>query len=164
MGDMAEYDDDDTEEQEFRREPLDKNIREQMRRDEKTAKEATARATAAEERLKQIEGDLAHTKAGIPETGWGEYFRKGYSGDLNPEAIKQAAQAAGLLEAPQAQIPDRELEQMRDIQSTSASSLATTTVGYEGWLSKIANASSIEEVMALVNTAPPEAGVQHFAE
>lgn len=63
--------------------------------------EAKARRTdELEAKLAEAEKDAAFTKALGPNTDPRlDYFRRGYQGDVNPEAIRQAAAEAGFLAA-----------------------------------------------------------------
>ena len=161
MGDMAEYDDQGNEIEEQEREPLDPNIRKALKQSEANAKAATE-ARAEVESMKR---EIAFTKAGIPEDGVGGYFRKGYEGDISPDAIKAEAEKAGILQAPPAQVPNEELEQLRAVHSASATSPSSGTPNpatYQSWLNEVAGATTEAQVMALVRNAPPEAGVQFF--
>jgi hypothetical protein len=162
MGDMAEYDENGNEIEEVQPEPLDHNIRQALKDSKANAKAATE-ARAEVESMKR---EIAFTKAGIPEDGMGQYFRKGYDGDHSPEAIRAEAEKAGILAPAPVQVPSEELEQLRQVHQTSATapSMPQTNAGFQGWINQIGTATTVEEVMALVNHAPPEAGVQHFAE
>lgn len=57
---------------------------------------AEARKAAIE--LDALKRERAFDKAGIPEDGAGKWFRKGYEGELDPEAIKSAAVSDGLID------------------------------------------------------------------
>lgn len=63
----------------------------QLRRDAKEGK-------AAKAQLAVLERDRAFDKAGIPEEGAGKWFRKGYEGELDPDAIRAAAASDGLID------------------------------------------------------------------
>lgn len=69
---------------------------------------------AVERELNQTKRELAFIKAGIPmEDPRMGYFVKGYEGDLDPQAIRDAAVQAGFLQASQ-QPSNPVVEQARD--------------------------------------------------
>jgi hypothetical protein len=69
--------------------------RSQVRKWEKAAKE---RDEALAE-LAVLKRTQAFAEAGIPTEGAGQWFRKGYDGDLNPESIRAAFGDAGIGQA-----------------------------------------------------------------
>lgn len=79
--------------------------------DFKLLRKKADKADALERENAQIKRELAFTKAGIPldDPKMG-YFVKGYDGDLEPQAIKQAAIEAGFIQQ-QAAPPDPAVEQ-----------------------------------------------------
>lgn len=69
-----------------------------LRRAQKEAKKAQREAEEAKRAM-------AFLKAGIdPDSPKAKYFVKGYEGDIDVEAIKAEALAAGIIEAPDAQV------------------------------------------------------------
>lgn len=70
------------------------------RKDLKALRERSRRVDEAEQRAAAAERRLAFAEAGIslsdPKL---TYFVKGYDGDLTPDAIRQAAEEAGFIEA-----------------------------------------------------------------
>lgn len=131
--------------------PLDPNIRKQLREAEKIRKEAEQLRA---ELIRQ-KAEVEFTKAGIPDTGIGALFRKAYDGEANAEAIKQAAQEYGIIQA-QAQAPsvdttpDYELEALRRTQGASVGTAGVIPAAEQEYLAAIQNASSVEEVMKVV--------------
>lgn len=91
-----------------------RGLRKQIEEQAAKAKDAEARAAAAER-------ELAFAKAGLPlnDPKMG-YFVKGYDGDLTPEAIKTAAEAAGFIGEPEPSIPPEELAQHQQAANLSA--------------------------------------------
>jgi hypothetical protein len=69
--------------------------------DFKNLRAKAKRADALERENTQMKRELAFTKAGIPmddpKVG---YFVKGYDGELDPSAIRSAAEEAGFIQAP----------------------------------------------------------------
>ena len=58
--------------------------------------ERDAAATAAEQKLAQMERQMAFVDAGVPTSDpKAKYFLRGYEGDITPDAIKAAWQEAG---------------------------------------------------------------------
>ena len=130
--------------------PLDPNIRKQLREAEKARKElAEARAELEKERR-----EVQYSRAGIPESGVGALFRKAYDGPADAEAIRKAAEEYGILNPP-AQAPaqnhsDSELEALRRAQgATIGTSGAMPDPGQE-YLAALSEAKSPEEVMSII--------------
>lgn len=98
------------------------------------------------EQVPQLQRELAFMRAGIDTTDTRlSYFAKGYDGPIEPAAIKEAAMAAGFLEAPQpaATAQDRQgLERM-------AQAGAGQGGGPIDFPSAIKGAQTPEEVIAL---------------
>lgn len=71
--------------------------------DFKNLRAKAKKADQLERENAQMRRELAFTKAGIPmEDPKMGYFVKGYDGDLEPDAIRQAALEAGFISAPPA--------------------------------------------------------------
>jgi len=128
--------------------PLDPNIRRQLREADKARKELeSARAELEKQKL-----ELQFTKAGIPETGAGALLRKAYDGDSSVEAIRKAAEEYGILTPQQKSNPavDGELDALRRAQgATIGTSGAGPDLGQE-FLARIQEATSPEEAMKIV--------------
>lgn len=98
-----EYDDEYDDEQQ---EPQERTSSEwaRLRRAEKAADKA-------KKELEAIKAEQAFFKAGLnPDDPKVKYFRKGYEGDLTPEAIKAEALAAGFLSAEEPPIDEAPIE------------------------------------------------------
>ena len=130
--------------------PLDPNIRKQLREAEKARKElADVRAELEAERR-----EVQFSRAGIPETGVGALFRKAYDGSADAEAIRKSAEEYGILNSPTQEpvqaTSNGELEALRRAQgATIGTSGAMPDPGQE-YLSALTEAKSPEEVMAII--------------
>jgi len=139
---------------------LDPNIRKQLREAEKTRKELDSLRAELNAEKREVQ----FTKAGIPDSGIGELFRKAYDGEANAEAIRNAAEQYGILQspAPTTSSGDSELEALRRAQgATIGTSGALPDPGQE-FLSKVKSASSADEVLELVRqtaNSNPELGI-----
>ena len=139
---------------------LDPNIRKQLREAEKTRKELDSLRAELNAEKREVQ----FTKAGIPDSGIGELFRKAYDGEANAEAIRSAAEQYGILQspAPATSSGDSELEALRRAQgATIGTSGALPDPGQE-FLSKVKSASSADEVLELVRqtaNSNPELGI-----
>lgn len=132
-----EYEDDDQQEQ--RRDP----VRAALKQKEKEA--AELRKQVAE--LSNLKRELAFTKAGInPDDPKAKWFVKGYDGDLNPEAIKLAAEEAQLI-TPTTTAPaeDKQGWQTTNTVAAGAESAATGP----SWMKRIQDAESESELIAI---------------
>lgn len=125
----------------------------------KYAKDQEAKAREAEAALAAAQRELAFAKAGLPlNDPKMTYFVKGYDGDLNPEAIKAAAEAAGFLAPAEAQVPPEELAQHQAVAQLSAGATGTPTFQgpyYENpqYQQEIRMARTPDEVLAKVRAA-----------
>jgi hypothetical protein len=98
-----------------------RGLRKQIEEQAAKAREAEARAAAAER-------ELAFAKAGLPLSDPKmTYFVKGYDGDLSPDAIKAAAEAAGFLTPAAPEVPAEELQQHQQVANLAASGTPTST-------------------------------------
>ena len=115
-------------------------VRARMKQLEKEAKEL--RKQVAEFAVTQRE--LAFAKAGIdPASPQAKYFVKGYDGDLNPEAIRAAAEEAQLITPQPVQAdPDKAAWQ----QTNRIAAGAETASEGPSWVKRIRDASSAEEI------------------
>lgn len=89
-----------------------------LERKAKAAEQATAEANAA---LRE----LAFLKAGIPDTGPGRLFSKAYDGELNAEAIRQAAIDFEIIRE-EASVPDDELAAHTRMTATASGAAPST--------------------------------------
>ena len=148
---MSEFDNE-LDEQETNSQPLDPNIRRQLREGDKARKELEA----AKAELEKQKLEFQFTKAGIPETGAGALLRKAYDGEASVEAIRKMAEEYGIStsgsEPAQEQAPanDPELEALRRAQgATIGTSGVGPDLGQE-FLARIQEATSPEDAMKIV--------------
>ena len=115
-------------------------VRARMKQLEKEAKEL--RKQVAEFSASQRE--LAFVKAGIdPASPQAKYFVKGYDGDLNPDAIRQAAEEAQLITP---QTVQEDPDQAAWKQSNRIAAGAETASEGPSWIKRIRDASSADEI------------------
>lgn len=141
MSDLPDYEDHEQPE-----EP--RGLRKQIEEQAAKAREAEARAAAAER-------ELAFAKAGLdladPKMA---YFVKGYDGEVAPDAIKAAAEAAGFVgqQAPeQSQVPPQELAEHQAAASLAAGGSLEPPEGNADYEAAMASARSPEEVLAVMD-------------
>ena len=137
---------------------LDPNIRAELRKSRERAREAES----AKAELEALKRDLAFTKAGVPEDGTGALLRKAWDGDIDPEAIRQAAEEYGIFQSGQQQTqtdPVREeLERHRNIAGATGTSQSGPDAQQE-LLAAMAEASNEEELMAVIGKFGNESGL-----
>lgn len=142
MSDFADnYEDDET----IYDEPTSEQnpVRARMKQLEKEAREL--RKQVAE--FQSTQREMAFVKAGIdPASPQAKYFVKGYDGDLNPEAIRQAAEEAQLI-APQVKTQDVDKAAWQQTNRIAAG--AETASEGPSWLKRINDASSADELSAI---------------
>jgi len=113
----------------------------------KDAKEGAA----AKKELEALKRERAFDKAGVPDEGPGKWFRKGYDGDIDVDAIKAAAAEDGLI-APESDVPPEEvsdaLDQAGRISEAAAGTQASPTVE-----ALMGDARTVEEVATIANNA-----------
>jgi len=130
--------------------PLDPNIRKQLREAEKARKELeSVRAQLEAERR-----EVLFSKAGIPETGPGALLRRAYDGPADAEAIRKAAEEYGVL-APQAPSQEavasqQELEALRRAQGATIGTSGAMPDPSQEYLTALAEAKDPEEIMKIV--------------
>jgi len=143
------YEDDFEDEQE--NQPLDPNIRRQLREAEKARKELeTLKAQVELERRETF-----FAKAGIPESGAGALFRKAYEGEASLDAIRAEAEKYGVLQPAQQAVQeeisyDSELEAQRRAQGATIGSTGAMPDPSQEVLAALAEASTPEDVMKVV--------------
>jgi hypothetical protein len=146
MADFEEYDDD----QEVERQPLDPNIRKQLREAEKARKELDGLRAELETQKREVQ----FSKAGIPDSGIGSLFRKAYDGETSQEAIRAAAQEYGILKDPNEVIEtpsnDAELAALRRAQGATVGTSGVQPDAGQLYLERLAEAATPEEVMRIV--------------
>jgi hypothetical protein len=90
---------------------------------------------------------MAFVKAGIdPASPQAKYFVKGYDGDLDPEAIRQAAEEAQLI-TPQATPQDTDKAAWQQTNKIAAG--AETASSGPSWRKRISDAASQEELLTI---------------
>lgn len=125
--------------------------------------EAKARRTdELEAQLAEAQKDAAFTKALGPNTDPRlDYFRRGYQGDVNPEAIRQAAAEAGFLAAESQPAPPPPGASAQDLAAharmAAASDGADASTGPPDLLAAINAAGSEAELTALLEGAQGQA-------
>jgi len=147
MADFEEYEDEQEE-----RQPLDPNIRKQLREAEKARKELEAVRAELDAQKREVQ----FSKAGIPDTGVGALFRKAYDGETSAEAIRVAAQEYGILKDPNEAIEapsnDAELAALRRAQGATVGTSGVQPDPGQLYLERLAEASSPAEVMKIVQS------------
>jgi len=143
-----EYDDAEVEAAEQRTEPESPRKNDWRRRLEADAEAGRkAQAEAAQARR-----ELAFLKAGVDlESPLGKLFAKGYDGDLTPDAVKSAAVEAGIVEQPQAAVPQEELA--AHDRFAQAAGGATSQTDEQAYLTDLEAAQSEADVLAVLARA-----------
>lgn len=146
------YDDDFEDEQETTPQPLDPNIRKQLREAEKARKELEALRGELEAQKREVE----FTKAGIPDSGVGQLFRKAYDGEANLEAIRQAAEQYGIIQSGQSESSsiDAELAAQRRAQGATIGTTGAMPDPQQEYLAALAAAERPEDVMRIIESGP----------
>lgn len=122
-----------------------RGLRKQIEEQAAKAREAEARAAAAER-------ELAFAKAGLPLSDPKmDYFVKGYDGDLTPEVIRAAAEAAGFLSTAPPDVPADELAQHQQAANLAASATVTPPDENAEYLTALSQARSKAEVLAVMD-------------
>jgi len=148
-------------------EGLDPNIRAELRASRVAkgqAADATARAEAAER-------ELAFAKAGIPETGVGEWFRKGYDGPVDdPQELKEAFAASGIgnavvsdqaaADAAAAAQAQADLDAVAQVQAGGSGAAPFAPDKAAAFVDKVQKATNATEVWKLIETEGPSVGVR----
>jgi len=140
--------DDDEELEAQQNQPLDPNIRKQLREAEKARKELDALRSELEDSKREV----LLAKAGIPDSPLGNLFRDAYRGEASLDAIREKAREYGILDAPAQQSTpsnDFELEALRRAQGATIGSVGSTPDPQQEYYAALAGASSVEEVMAI---------------
>lgn len=118
-------------------------VRQRMKQLEKELREANKRLAETAEASKK----LAFLEAGVPlDSPMAKYFIKGYDGDLNPEAIREAALEAQLI-APPKQVDDTDKQAWRETNRIAAGSEVSPPP--PGWIDRINAANSESELMSI---------------
>ena len=133
--------------------PLDENIRKQLRDTEKLRKELAATQAALE--AERQEANFA--RAGIPDSALGSLFRKGYDGDKSVDAIRKAAQDLGILtpEPVTPQVPDPSEEELAALKRTQGATVGTSGQFPDSsmeYFELLSQAKSVDDVMKIVES------------
>ena len=144
---MAEFEDYE-DEIEVERQPLDPNIRKQLREAEKARKELDSLKAELETQKREVQ----FSKAGIPDSGIGSLFRKAYDGDTSQEAIRAAAMEYGILQSESTEdfSNEAELDALRRTQGATVGNSGAMPDPQQMYLEALASASTPEEVMRIV--------------
>lgn len=141
MSNFDDYSEDDFTEQESNN--SSNPVRQRMKQLEKELREANKQLAATAEASKK----LAFLEAGVPlDSPMAKYFIKGYDGDLNPEAIREAALEAQLIAPPQ-QVDDTDKQAWRETNRIAAGSEVSPAP--PGWIERINAANSESELMSI---------------
>jgi len=120
--------------------PLRKHIR-QLEQEVAELRKERAEAAAAKR-------ELAFAKSGIPlESPIAKYFIKGYDGELDPDAIRQAALEAGLMQAP----PDGSAQEAaawkRTQQVAAGSNVTDPPVDFATRINRAKSQAEVEQIL-----------------
>lgn len=141
MSNFDDYSEDDFTEQESSN--GSNPVRQRMKQLEKELREANKRLAETAEASKK----LAFMEAGVPlDSPMAKYFIKGYDGDLNPEAIREAALEAQLIAPPQ-KVDDTDKQAWRETNRIAAG--AEVSPAPPGWIQRINAANSESELMSI---------------
>lgn len=103
----------------------------------------------------QAEKKLAFLEAGVDTSSKiSEYFIKAYDGEMNPDAIRAAAEEANLIPSQKKEIAS---EQQAWNRISQAQKQGETSEPVVDWNTKISQAKSPDEVMQLLSQARAEA-------
>jgi hypothetical protein len=123
-------------------------VRARMKELEKEAAELRKKVADAE----TAKRELAFVKAGIdPNSPMSKYFMKGYDGELDPDAIRQAAVEAQLISPPDATPTQVEAAGWQKVAKIAAGS--QTAQPPVDWNQRLAKAESPREVEAILAEA-----------
>lgn len=144
MSEFDNYDSEDQIEESETRNP----VRARMKQLEKETAELRKQVAEAE----AAKRELAFVKAGIdPLQPMTKYFVKAYDGDLNPEAIRQAAVEAHLISPPQNQPSADEMQAWQRTNKVAAGS--QTSQPPVDWARRLNEATSPREVEQILSEA-----------
>jgi len=144
MSNIDDYDSDFEEAETDTRNP----VRARMKQLEKEAQELRKQV----EEAAAAKRELAFVKAGVdPANPMAKYFMKGYDGDLDPDAIRQAAVEAQLISPPEATPTQVEAAGWQKVAKIAAGS--QTAQPPVDWSQRLAQAESPKEVEAILAEA-----------
>lgn len=105
----------------------------------------------------QLKRQTALDAAEIPTDGFGAYFRQTYAGDPTPEAVKEAAEKAGLLKPPEPSATPIEQQAHRGIAEASSTPPAPPT-GFDDKMRELHDPNdlkgSYDRLLALMKETP----------
>lgn len=123
----------------------------------KALEKANQRAAELEATNARLMRDLLFTEVGVPNKGMGSYFRKGYEGELTPEAVKAAAEEAGLLKSAESteepQVPADELAAHEVIRQSQTGGQLPGAQPQDDLIARIEAANSPEELAQIMAQA-----------
>ncbi len=136
---------------------LDVEVDEQSDETPKGLRRAANKAKKLEAELAQMKRELAFAKAGLPmDDPKMSYFIKGYEGEMEPEAIREAASDAGFLQiqepAPQASQDAPEMAAQQRVMRASVGA-ASEDVSEEAALVRMEEAMREGGIPALLDVA-----------
>lgn len=144
MSEFDNYDSEDQIEESETRNPVRARMK-QLEKETADLRKQVAEAEAAKR-------ELAFVKAGIdPLQPMSKYFVKAYDGDLNPEAIRQAAVEAQLISPPQNQPSADEMQAWQRTNKVAAGS--QTSQPPVDWARRLNEATSPREVEQILSEA-----------
>jgi hypothetical protein len=144
MSEFDNYDSEDQIEESETRNPVRARMK-QLEKETADLRKQVAEAEAAKR-------ELAFVKAGIdPLQPMTKYFVKAYDGDLNPEAIRQAAVEAQLISPPQNQPSADEMQAWQRTNKVAAGS--QTSQPPVDWARRLNEATSPREVEQILSEA-----------
>jgi len=130
----------------------DSNSRNPVRARMKELEKETAELRKQVAEAETAKRELAFVKAGVdPSSPMAKYFMKGYDGDLDPDAIRQAAVEAQLISPPDATPTQVEAAGWQKIAKIAAGS--QTAQPPVDWNQRLAQAESPKEVDAILAEA-----------
>jgi hypothetical protein len=130
----------------------DSNSRNPVRARMKELEKETAELRKQVAEAETAKRELAFVKAGVdPSSPMAKYFMKGYDGDLDPDAIRQAAVEAQLISPPDATPTQVEAAGWQKIAKIAAGS--QTAQPPVDWNQRLAQAESPKEVEAILAEA-----------
>lgn len=132
-------------------EGLDPNIRKELRK----ARELARDKEASDQRAADLERELAFAKAGIPDSPLNTKLAQSYDGANDPESVKAYFEGLGVnLAQDSGGASDTELDQQRQIAQVGNQGEPGADMRFED---AINSAKNVDEVMALIASAPPGA-------
>ena len=147
MSEFDNYDSDNQIEESDTRNPLRARMK-QLEKENAEAKKLLAEAEVAKR-------ELAFVKAGLdPLSPMTKYFVKAYDGDLNPDAIRQAAVEAQLISPPDSQpTPSETQAWQRTAKLAAGSQTAQPPVDWNRRLNEATSPKEVEQILSEARAA-----------